>query len=489
MRHAVDPAEDRNLLERAAALGSRQLLWLAVALVAVLRAPSFVRRLINSDEASLATMGMVIRAGGRLYHQTADRKPPIGPYLYAAVFRFTGTFDIRPVRVVAALLIVATAALLASEARRRARSDVAGVAAGLLFLLSYAAFFPNDSQAASFALLMLLPMTAAVVLAARDRPLAAGVALALACLCKQTAITTALPVAYLVFQQRGWRGLRSVALGLAAPIAVGAIALGPADFLLWTVTGNGGYLEGGGSLSSVLVRAVAMTAAFVGLELGLVGLCVAALYRRSASLDLWLWLLSGAVAVTVGVRFFGHYYFQMVPAAVLIGAPVLATAARHWQRLAVGLLAVTAAVCTIVGFFPTGDAAEIPYAEIAARVHDETDDGDRVFVWGDLPEVYWSSSRRPATRFIHTGFLTGNSGGRPDGTGTGENGVPGAWDMLKEDFDRRLPDLIVDGSTTTIRHQQYYPLSKTLIWPIVRRHYVPIGWVDGVRLYRLQARA
>jgi len=63
--------------------------------------------------------------------------------------------------------------------------------------------------------------------------------------------------------------------------------------------------------------------------------------------------------------------------------------------------------------------------------------------------------------------------------------VPGAWEMLSDDFGRRLPDLIVDTSTTSIRQQQYYPLTGTLIWPIVRQHYRPIGSVDGVRLYRL----
>ena len=72
----------------------------------------------------------------------------------------------------------------------------------------------------------------------------------------------------------------------------------PRPFLLWTVTGNGGYLRGQGALVGVLVRAVAMTAALTGLEIGLVALCFVALHKRSASLDLWLWLISAAVAVT-----------------------------------------------------------------------------------------------------------------------------------------------------------------------------------------------
>jgi hypothetical protein len=488
MRIPARPAADASLLARVASRGTQSLWWLTIGLAAALRAPSFVVRLVNSDEASLATMAMVINHGGRLYHETADRKPPIGPYVYALVFRLTGSFDIRPVRVVAAAVLVATALLIAAEARRRSHSDVTGVAAGLLFVLGYHAFFANDAQAASFELFMLLPMTAAVVLAGRNRPFAAGVALALACLCKQTALTTALPVAYLVWRGCGPRGLRRLVVGFAVPIVAGALAFGPGPFLLWTVTGNGGYLRNGGSIASVLLRGFAMTAALVGLEIGLVGLCVVALYRRTASLDLWLWLFSAAVAVTAGFRFFGHYYFQLLPAAVLIAAPVLVSVGRSWRAASLGLLGTTAVVCSAIGFIPTGDARTIPYRQIADRVHSETRDGDHIFVWGDVPEIYWSSGRAPSTRFIHTGFLTGNSGGRPSGAGDQENAVPGAWEMLSDDFSRKLPDLIVDTSTTSIRQQQYYPLSRTLIWPIVRGHYEPIGSVDGVQLYRLVRR-
>jgi hypothetical protein len=483
MRNTAAEAE-QHVLERVAARGTRSLWWITVALAAVLRVPSFLLRLINSDEASLGTMAMAINRGGRLYHETADRKPPVGPYLYALVFRVTGSFDIRPVRVVAVVALAATAVLLASEARRRAGSDAVGVAAGLLFVLGYHAWFPNDAQAASFALFMLLPMTAAVVLASRNHALAAGAALAVACLTKQTALTTALPIVYLLWRSGGLRALRDLAAGFAIPIAAGAIYFGPGPFLLWTVTGNGGYLEGA-DIGSVLFRGIGMTAALGGMQLAIVVLCALALYRRNASLDLWLWLLSAAIAVTAGFRFFGHYYYQLLPAAVLIAAPVLVSLARQWRNLALGLVATTAVVCSVLGFFPMGDAAAIPYAEIASRVHAVTRDGDRIFIWGDVPEIYWSSSRAPATRFIHTGFLTGNSGGRQDGTGGEANGVPGAWDMLEEDFGRRLPDLILDVSTTTIRHQQYYPMSRTLIWPIVQEHYRSIGAVDGVELYRL----
>ena len=167
---------------------------------------------------------------------------------------------------------------------------------------------------------------------------------------------------------------------------------------------------------------------------------------------------------------------------------MLVSLPRQWRTVALGAATAPAVVCTVIGFFPTGDAASIPYRTIADAVRKVTKPSDEVFVWGDLPEVYWSSGREPATRFIHTGFLTGNSGGRTNGAGDEADGVPGAWDMLQADSRHRLPDLIVDASTGHVRQQEYYPLSKTLLWPLVRSRYSLVAVVEDVRLYRLDPR-
>ena len=39
--------------------------------------------------------------------------------------------------------------------------------------------------------------------------------------------------------------------------------------------------------------------------------------------DLWLWFISGAVMVAIGLRFFGHYYMQIVPPLCLLTAGAL----------------------------------------------------------------------------------------------------------------------------------------------------------------------
>ena len=93
----------------------------------VSRLPGFVHQLFDPDEAAIATMGMVVARGGTLYRDVADRKPPLAPFLYAASFWLTGSRDLRPLHVFAALEVAAAALVLAWEVRRRAaRAPVGG---------------------------------------------------------------------------------------------------------------------------------------------------------------------------------------------------------------------------------------------------------------------------------------------------------------------------------------------------------------------------
>src|SRR5262245_66651792 len=66
--------------ERAAQRRSTLRLFLVLlALTAVLRTPAFSVDVFNSDETFLATQADVIRDGGKLYEEAADRKPPLVP--------------------------------------------------------------------------------------------------------------------------------------------------------------------------------------------------------------------------------------------------------------------------------------------------------------------------------------------------------------------------------------------------------------------------
>ncbi len=463
------------------------LMAVAIVMSLGLHLPGMLVHLFNSDESSIATMAMVIDRGGRMYHETADRKPPVVPYVYAAVFGATGSRDLRPVRGVAALSVAATAILLAFEAERRYRSRRAAWACLVLFLLGTAAFFPADTQAAGFELFMLLPMTAAIVAAGRKRALTAGVCLAVACLCKQTAIVTAVPIVWLLWNAGGWRQVLRAGAAGAAVIGVTALYFGPSEFLLWTVTGNGGYMALRGSITATIGRGMAMSGAFIGINLALVVLAVLAARRRTATLDQWMWLAGGVVSVLIGLRFFGHYYLQILPPLALIGAGALSLLAPAFRRLALGFTALAAAVMVAVAFLPADERGLLPYGAVAAEVRRITGPDDTVFVWGEFPEIYWASGREPATRFIHTGFLTGVTGGRDDGVNRLSDGLPGAWGLLDQDFAAHPASLIVDTSGTRIRGARFFPLERSELWQRISGNYVLLATVDGVRFYRNKA--
>jgi hypothetical protein len=121
---------------------------------------------------------------------------------------------------------------------------------------------------------------------------------------------------------------------------------------------------------------------------------------------------------------------------------------------------------------------------VAARLRALTTPNERVFVWGEYPELYWAARRQPATRFVHTGFLTGNSGGRPRQGATSAEGIPGAWGMLALDFASTPPAMVLDTTNAKVRGSQYYPLTGTPIWPVIANDYRVVAELDGVLFYR-----
>ena len=308
----------------------RTLVAVVLLLTATLRLPAFFVDVFNSDETFLATQAQVIRDGGSLYEDATDRKPPLVPYLYAATFSLVGSTALWSVRVAAMLAVALTALLLAAEARRRYGERAAWTAA-VLFVAASVAFAPQDGQAANFEVFMLPAMTAAVLLAQRGRTRGSGMAVALATLAKQTGAATLLPVLYLAWRRDGRRGIGRALVGTAVPLGIVALLVGPGDLLFWAVAGNGSYF-GLGTVSAYVAGLFGvMTFAFVACNLPIVWTIPGAWKRRvrGQDTDLWLWLLSAALSVAVGFRFFGHYYLQLLPPLALLTAGALTRAAAR----------------------------------------------------------------------------------------------------------------------------------------------------------------
>jgi hypothetical protein len=484
-RDAPEPARARP---SAASVGV--LVALLLGLTLVLRLPGFTDRVFNSDEAYLATQAQVLDRGGKLYVDTVDRKPPLVPYLYAGIFRVTGSDDLAPVRLLAALAQVATALLVAAEARRRFSWARAPLVAAVGYLLATVAFAPADAQAANFEVFMLPLMTAAFVLAVRARPGYAGVTLAVATLAKQTAALALLPLVVLAWRARRGVGLAVLAVAFALPLLVAAIWFGPHDFVHWVFTGNGGYADVRGAIGYAVSNGASRTAWFLLGSAGLVVLVPWAWRYRREDADLWLWLLSGVAAVSIGFRFFPHYYLQLLPPLALLATRALSSFGEDRRRLVLPIVAALALAATtwfLVPAFTKGDDRDTKIAlDVAAYVRTHTAPDDRVLVWGQAPEVYWSSDRAPATRFATTGFVTGVSGGRPPSRVGTRFATPGAAGLFYADLSRTPPAIVVDMSTADQRHAHFAPPSRFPRFETFLRDggWHRVGEVDGVAILR-----
>jgi 4-amino-4-deoxy-L-arabinose transferase-like glycosyltransferase len=462
-----------------------------LALTCVLRGPAFFVSVFNSDETFLATQAHVISDGGQLYEDAADRKPPIVPYVYAATFSFFETTALWSVRVIAMLAVALTALLLAVEARRRYGSR-AGWIAGILFVVATISFMPQDGQAANFEMFMLPSMTAAVLFARRGRGFSAGVAIAAATLAKQTGAATLLPVLYLIARARGKRGVGEVFVGFSIPTALVALAMGPSQLLYWTVLGNGSYVGMKTMSTTVLLLFLGMTVMFVLCNLPLLWRVPKAWTdRKLLSLDgqrdtdLWLWVASGAISVAVGLRFFGHYYLQLLPPLALLAAGALSRGSAVWARRGVAFALVVGCIFSAAGYFFKPGTPEPNYESVSRYLATTTNPDDPIYVWGSVPEIYWASERRPATRFPTSSFLTGNYPGRPpDDANTGAD-TKAAWELFYEDFKAHPPKYFVDTSPAKLRGAQYYPISEfPRLEHIIDTQYKYVVTIDGIDVYK-----
>lgn len=470
-----------------------------VGLTALLRLPSFLRQLFDPDEAAIATQAIGLVHGGALYIDIIDRKPPVAPWLYALMFRITGSHDLRPLHAVAAVVLVGAALVIAWDVRYRAGPRAAWWA-GVLFVAGAVAFVPADAQAANFSQLALLPGAAAIVVA-RRRPwgaaVAAGVFVGIATLTRQTWAIGVVPAAFAAWWHGGrrwWRPLLVLAGTLATIAAVG-LAVPFRLFIHWTFTGNGSLLfdlakatdaagSGFASLGLFVVGHLVLCALFGVLVWHVVRNRATLLQRED--LDLWIWLGVGLLSVVAGFRFFGHYWMQVLPPLVLLTAPYVNRCSRALRRTFGCLVGATAAVFWVMAWVPNR-VHRLPEAgPLVAVVRAETTPSQRIAIWGAYPEVYWESDRLPAGGLILTDFLVGKAAGRIEGPATLHDATPGAVDDYLAALRRRPPELFLDTSTADLRGWGAYPLG--VIPPLadfLRTHYRIESVVGGVTVYRL----
>jgi 4-amino-4-deoxy-L-arabinose transferase-like glycosyltransferase len=506
-------------------------LALVAALTVLFHLQLFARPYYNADETIYSAVASRLNAGAVLYAGAVDHKPPAIYLTYAAIFRVFGQNAIHAVHAVCVLWVLATALLVGALARARA-GDEAGTMAALLYGTYTSASIPKWFLAANSELFMQLPVVAGLLVATRwgRRPFAgalAGALIGVGALYKLQGVLVALPLAYLVVVEpgaplrpraaavaRALPALGAAGLGVLLPFLVVALALraqGAWDALLFWPLGYASRYAVGLDLGDALGRLAARGSFFcctlpalpIGAYLG-----VRALSRTPdrGGVAALIWLGAAFVAVSIGGRFFAHYFIQLLPPlAILAAAPL-------WGRLrgaptrdfdhfrALG----RAALWVLVAAPPVAFFAYAPWSDdylsidprepravraVGEYVKAHTPPEARVLVWGNSPEIYLHADRVPATRFVFTNYQTGKMWGTPaneDGAPFAVRSpfvVPESWDMLLQDLARTPPQAIVDAAAGGLN--RFRGLGMTEYPPLraVLEGYRLADRIEGVPVY------
>ena len=474
--------------------GAQMVAVLAVTTV-IARSPGLLYNgLFDRDEAYLSVMGDVMRGGGTLYVDVIDRKPPLVPLAYELARSLS--VDMRMVRLLCALAVLANGVLVALLVRRLSGSRNAAVAGGVLAVLGTAWFLPADAQAANFELWGLAPATGAVLAAvvARDKGatawrwfLAAGALVAVAAHAKQPYIAAGLPVAFEAVRAHTGRR-RNVVAGAAGAVLATLPLLVLVDLgslWRWAWADNGDYLDGGLSTARALGVGLGLTVVFLCFHLPLLYGFWAAVTRR-VKLDpaVLVWALASLAVIPLGLRFFGHYYQQLVPPLAVLSGVALATASRWAWRVVGAAAAVATVVLLVVSFAHRPDLTN--FTALGRYVQRTTAPDDRILVWGALPDVYISAQRQPAGVFLHDGYLTGNWASRSTvlpASVVGEEPYRERWAMFFEDFAGDPPEIVIDAARPGTDWAAYPP-SRYPLGALLDQCYDQVALIDGLPIWR-----
>ena len=493
----------------------------AAVLAALLRLPA-LRLLLDRDEGEFATLAWLWRAGkGTPYRDWIEQKPPLAllpHWLAQACFSCDPVLGLRWISLAwsSATVLAAFGLVLALGragrlgGRLRLTPSRLTLAAGLGALLAALLVNQVRSQAvaANTETWQTLPLVAALAVfflpdpatATPRRWLLGGALLGLGSLFKQPLLAGVLFLPWAAYDpKRGlWRPVLWTLLGAALPWALVtacfAVAGAEWDFLNCTLAYNQGYVLQGqsGAWLRLLGLGRAMGLSLAGV-LGLAALGWRVLGRENAPRRmLTAWLAVGLATLAASGRYYPHYGLLLLPPlAVLAGFGLVDLwAPRPGRRFPRGALALRAALLALaVGAYLAQDAGLWLQAtpadatlyvyhvksfstapEAAAEVQRLCPPGQRLFIWGNEPELYFLSKREPSSQFLFVYPFTGEAPPWPGGdqnllAGITSTGTGAAAMTLPLD-----PEVPVQSQIMSQLHDHFEGQTQVPGWILGGRH-------------------
>ena len=484
---------------------------LLVGLTICLRLPAILHPKGIDAERLYAVVANELLHGGTLYRSAVERKPPLLFWIYKAIFWVVGPYNWLPFHLVAVAWILLTMWGLYAIGGALFTPNV-GLIAALLYSIGATPSYHN--LALNGEIMMNLPIVWALFLAFKPQVsrwgwafVVSGVLLCCAFLIKQPAAVAAIPVGLYVLlpSYRATRHLRMqdsvrhatllttsyfLTLGIFALVLHHQGILGEAYY--WTIGDHD--VPHGPTDAYFWYLALTHSLGFALAWHPLVLVCVLAVWEcctrggrywasRPAEYSALLLLVGCSfVGVSASGRFYTHYYNQLLPSLALLGAPVLTAIWTHTYsyrflllrpRTLQLLLGSTAAVFLLLNTVELWKRS--PEKELSRYVRDHSTPDDTVFFWGKEAGLYAEARRRPASRYIHTFPLTGYIFGSPTrydpDYDTTDRILPGAWDILQEEFRQALPLFFVDTTTGSDTYRKYPPSRYPFLKRLLAQHY------------------
>ena len=265
------------------------------------------------------------------------------------------------------------------------------------------------------------------------------------------------------------------------------------EFVFWSLKGSFNYIRDG--RHSWVMSCANQTGAFVFSMLPLVLLAGRAIRTTTRSgerrrlIFVFLWLMATLIPVSVGGRFYGHYFLQLMPPLVILASAGLAAGLQSLMLKGKAAL-LTAALALLFVMVPMGLRFYYPEmirlrGEETFEVHQRVGEAlkemagkegnpTHLFVWGFATPIYTFSGLSPSSRFLWTDVLSGRTAGPPPSPAEVDEmvgkGSRRAWAAFWEDMAKRPPTYFVDTSPASIHDYEFFPISR---YPMLK------GWLDA----------
>ncbi len=490
------------------ALGGARWLKLLIPL-AIWRSVALIWGVMNIDETDFFVAARMFRIGALPYVDMVEKKPILAYLAYAPAALFG--WHIWPLHILAIAWLLVTALVVCHAAARWTDDAECGWTASWIFVAAACCGQPAISTELQFN----LPIAVALLCiaapggVAKDNNFFAGLLIGLASLFKHQA-----GIALVAFSGSVWlcsaqgrsRSRRQIALGLGFVLPwllVGGVyaAIGHwHEFFEWNFLRNvtyGGHASGSeaGRLLRSLLSCVVLGAPIAWI---LAMRRIPGVMQDRFGLTTSLLFLLSWLPVSMGGRFYDHYFLQFVPPLAILAAPEATKLLRARNQLPMRLRRVFALCLIVPSLFwlqrniRRGLEREYPgqnqeALQLADWIKANSTAHERMFVWGHFSPIYYLAERLPGTRYVNTSVHMGDfdPGQLSDGFDPRKFRSDRDVAMTLRDLERNKPELFVDTAPADIHGWRRIPLGD---FPDLDRYlqqnYHLVGVPASARVYR-----